>query len=816
MRVTLDLSKKSTQIIDLSDVINPRVGDDDLLLPLHIVYGDNQTDMRGKDVEFLTQDTNNNNIYIAGTCNTNTPGDNLYMGDLTFRFPAGTFKVDGTYDPDKTMFRIVDKATQKVISSANVKITVMKNAIEFNFDPDKSSYDSRLEEMLSGFHDKGQAMLDEINDLNNQAKSNVSGDTAATAKQAKEQANKNASDISGLKGEVAGARGRFADMAGREDAQDTAINQKESIANASANYAALKQKDAQQDTAISQKESIANANANYAALQQKDAQQDTVIANKANHDFITNYLSRMNLEPESFENEASLKAKYPNGEPGLMITADTGHKWLYVNGQWKDCGIYQTAGLAENAVKNMELVTPDQANDFDANTIAGNTVYRFLNAKGATDVTLNTPFGSVWGTDAVCLLLTIGQSAVPGTVQYFINTGDDTVYHRTYVSGATGSAWTSWKLASADKLVSKSEMITPSNSQNFDFDSAENNSVIRVLLDSSAAIPAHAPFKTYPGGIGVLETWGAGLGAVQKYTQVYKDMAQDTSVWYRYKAKDWYSWYQANAKAISGNGKLKITVGSGKDFTKLKDAIESAMSSAPANAEIVVYPGTYDLIQEFGEDYFNNISGGELNGLMIGNGLTITFLSGSHVTANYEGANSNVMKGFSPFNITQGDVYIKGLDLECSRVRYGIHDERADNPSPYTTKLRDCRIYMDNTQNTAWSPRQCIGGGLGEHGTISIGRCSFESNDISGGVVTYHNGSTADCESTITIYDSYFGGSNNANVGFGYRGASTHATTINLFGNSWTSAPNVHPETPSETNVNMELGRVFNNELRTV
>lgn len=338
MRVTLDLSKKSTQIIDLSDVINPRVGDDDLLLPLHIVYGDNQTDMRGKDVEFLTQDTNNNNIYIAGTCNTNTPGDNLYMGDLTFRFPAGTFKVDGTYDPDKTMFRIVDKATQKVISSANVKITVMKNAIEFNFDPDKSSYDSRLEEMLSGFHDKGQAMLDEINDLNNQAKSNVSGDTAATAKQAKEQANKNASDISGLKGEVAGARGRFADMAGREDAQDTAINQKESIANASANYAALKQKDAQQDTAISQKESIANANANYAALQQKDAQQDTVIANKANHDFITNYLSRMNLEPESFENEASLKAKYPNGEPGLMITADTGHKWLYVNGQWKDCG----------------------------------------------------------------------------------------------------------------------------------------------------------------------------------------------------------------------------------------------------------------------------------------------------------------------------------------------------------------------------------------------------------------------------------------------------------------------------------------------
>lgn len=253
MRVTIDLMKKSTQIIDLSNVINPRVGDDDLLLPLHIVYGDNQTDMRGKDVEFISEDTNKQRIYVGGTCNTNTPGDNLYMGNLTFRFPAGTFKADGTYDPDKTMFRIVDKATNKVISSVNVKITVMKNSIEFDFDPDNTSYDSRLEKMLHGFHDEGQAMLDDIKNLNDQAKSNVSGDTAATANAAKKQADQNAGDISDMQGEIAGARGRFADMAGREDAQDAAINQKESIVNANANYAELKRKDAQQDVEIANK-----------------------------------------------------------------------------------------------------------------------------------------------------------------------------------------------------------------------------------------------------------------------------------------------------------------------------------------------------------------------------------------------------------------------------------------------------------------------------------------------------------------------------------------------------------------------------------
>lgn len=316
MRVEINLMKPSTEIIDLSKTINPRVGDDDLLLPLHIVYGDNQTDMRGKDVEFISEDTNKQRIYVGGTCNTDTPGDNLYMGNLTFRFPANTFKADGTYDPDKTMFRIVDKATQKVISSVNVKITVMKNSIEFDFDPDKMSYDSRLEEMLHGFHDEGQAMLDDIKNLNDQAKSNVSGDTAATAKEAKQQADANAGDISDLKGEVAGARGRYADLPGREDAQDTAINQKESIV---------------------------NANANYAALKQKDNEQDTILSQKAGKFEIENKLAQMDLQPEGFENEAALKAKYPNGKPGIMVTTDTGHKWICVNGNWKDCGVYQAA-----------------------------------------------------------------------------------------------------------------------------------------------------------------------------------------------------------------------------------------------------------------------------------------------------------------------------------------------------------------------------------------------------------------------------------------------------------------------------------------
>lgn len=411
MRVTIDLMKKSTQIIDLSNVINPRVGDDDLQLPLHIGYGDNLFDMRGKDVEFLSNDPNKKNIYIAGTCNTNTPGDNLYMGDLTFRFPAGTFKADGTYDPDKTMFRIVDKDTQKVISSVNVKITVMKNNIEFDFDPDKSSYDSRLETMLHDFHDKGQAMLDEIKDLNNQANSNVSGDTAATAKEAKKQADQNAGDISDLKGEVAGARGRFTNMADREDEQDVAINQKENIANANANYAVLKQKDARLDgrqTALTM------------ALQNK--------------------LAQINVNPEFFTDLNALSAKYPNGKEGVFIL-DNGHTAIYQNG-WQDSGHSITVGsfIYRAFIEITDVTAPYDSLD----TLPSNSIIFY--APDVTQKFFELPFTENHVSIAVITLgADFSSQTNYGRVQRLINRDTGNEYYRNVWVGSDGKMrWNDW------------------------------------------------------------------------------------------------------------------------------------------------------------------------------------------------------------------------------------------------------------------------------------------------------------------------------------------------------------------------------------
>ncbi|MDM8244209.1 CotH kinase family protein [Limosilactobacillus vaginalis] len=360
-RITVDLTKASTETLDLTDKLNPRVGDGQLSVPLHIIYGtddsgnDDPVDMRDKDIEFLSQDTNKNDIYVSGTVTTNSKGDDPYNGNVTFVFPEGTFKVAGTYDVDKTMFRIINQADKTVLSTVNVKLNVLEGGnSDYNFDPNKTSYNSRLEDMLKlaqsqmkdkianadkeaqaaltdakqksadiikDASDQAQSLLDGIKQTSDEAKGNVAGDTAATAKQAKQLANDNAGKIHDLQGEVGDARGRFMTLSDRENKQDFNIDRKEDKV---------------------------NANANYAAINLRDDQQDKAIAEKASQSFITDYLSQMDLQPEAFENEASLRAKYPNGKEGIMVTADTGHKWLWVQNAWKDCGIYQAAGLPLN------------------------------------------------------------------------------------------------------------------------------------------------------------------------------------------------------------------------------------------------------------------------------------------------------------------------------------------------------------------------------------------------------------------------------------------------------------------------------------
>lgn len=65
-------------------------------------------------------------------------------------------------------------------------------------------------------------------------------------------------------------------------------------------------------------------------------------------------LAQIKLSPAAFANLDDLKAKYPNGNDNLNVTVDNGHLIIWFNGEWKDCGQYQTAGLEVEVLKPLK------------------------------------------------------------------------------------------------------------------------------------------------------------------------------------------------------------------------------------------------------------------------------------------------------------------------------------------------------------------------------------------------------------------------------------------------------------------------------
>lgn len=50
-----------------------------------------------------------------------------------------------------------------------------------------------------------------------------------------------------------------------------------------------------------------------------------------------------------------LKTKFPNGQEGLFINQADGHKYMYINGAWTDCGIFQSVGIADRSITSQQL-----------------------------------------------------------------------------------------------------------------------------------------------------------------------------------------------------------------------------------------------------------------------------------------------------------------------------------------------------------------------------------------------------------------------------------------------------------------------------
>lgn len=83
---------------------------------------------------------------------------------------------------------------------------------------------------------------------------------------------------------------------------------------------------------------------------------------------INNRLSQMKTNPIAVANAGELTKNYPNGADGIFITADTGHKWVYLYGAWKDCGDYQAIGIENSELAPLKVQLQRQESEISQNT----------------------------------------------------------------------------------------------------------------------------------------------------------------------------------------------------------------------------------------------------------------------------------------------------------------------------------------------------------------------------------------------------------------------------------------------------------------
>lgn len=273
------------------------------------------------------------------------------------------------------------------------------------------------------------------------------------------------------------------------------------------------------------------------------------------------------------------------------------------------------------------------------------------------------------------------------------------------------------------------------------------------------------------------------------------------------------------------NARAEIKVGEGQQYTRLRDGIAAAYSAQ--NADVYVYPGTYDLVTEFAEEIA--AATGE-TGIVLGYNMRVIFYDGAKVTALFDNSESTydattwawIYEHFQPFYAGFGAYVIENLNIEAKDCRYCVHDER-DGEGTYRHEYINCRMKYTNTHSDVHYV-QCIGGGLGKHGTVVIDGGCYESvpnygipstgndKDTAQIPISFHNGYASGCDSSIFIKDVYL--KDKGYFRFGWFGASTIESNVQICGCGMGLPILVKSEIENNTGSrNFELTE-FNNDLR--
>lgn len=266
--------------------------------------------------------------------------------------------------------------------------------------------------------------------------------------------------------------------------------------------------------------------------------------------------------------------------------------------------------------------------------------------------------------------------------------------------------------------------------------------------------------------------------------------------------------YECLNKETDNTSKI-IEIGTEKQYQRLRDGIAEAMKKP--NTKVIVYPGVYDLADEFATE----IADGSALGIPIGHGINITFMAGSYVKAILDNTKEWTQTNFSPFYSFEGSYSLNGLNCEAQNTRYCVHDDTSTQPGIFTHEYKNCIMKYTNTfENCSFTA--CIGGGMSRNSYIIVDggvyECYNNLGDNFDTPISWHNGLGSDADGKIFINNVYL--KNKGHFRFGMYGYSTIKTPVIVSNCSMGMPIDLMYETEDFHNENFEL-ITWNNEIRS-
>lgn len=304
-RIAMDIAKEGSSLWDLTPYVKGRVGDNRFGLQVTWTYQGQLMNVEGMkpyiegnvgqysfdDQNNLQLDPNSGVVRYVGD-----PADCQAGGQVTYYFPEQMFPKEGIFKGYIGLLDDRDDSQNPHISGVTVWFKVLPGIAQMGHACDV--YISDLDKALQNFkvkldqHDKDyQTQLQQVID---------------DARNAYESETKNAHDaVVAASQEIAAVRSDTKDLADQVGSQQNYISAHNIVT----------------------------------------TDKFTDLSND-----LTRYVTESFVQPEAFNSLDELKLTYPSGKKGICVVIDTGHFYVWQDNTWKDCGSFQSAGIADKSI----------------------------------------------------------------------------------------------------------------------------------------------------------------------------------------------------------------------------------------------------------------------------------------------------------------------------------------------------------------------------------------------------------------------------------------------------------------------------------